>query len=77
MALARARNSGYLEYEFKLRLLLAEMDLFLGNNSTGLTELAPLKGDASRHGFGLVARKVDADLNTRPRRERTRITSPI
>ncbi len=63
-ALARARKSGYLEYEFRLRLLLAELDMDLGNNSKGHAELMALKSDASSHGFGLITRKADVALHS-------------
>ena len=62
-ALSRARKSGYLEYEYKLRLLLGQLDLFLGNTSKGRAELAALQNDASRHGFGLITRKANTALN--------------
>ena len=61
-ALARARNSGYLEYEFNLRLLLGELDLSLGSTARAHTELAALRNDASAHGFALIARKANAAL---------------
>jgi eukaryotic-like serine/threonine-protein kinase len=66
LAMSQARKSGYLEYEFKLRLLLGELDLFLGNTSKGRTELTALQNEASTHGFGLIVRKVNMALNAPP-----------
>jgi len=63
-ALTRARKSGYLEYEFKLRILLGELDLLLGNTSRGHAELAALQHDASARGFGLIVRKANTALTT-------------
>ena len=65
-ALVQARKSRYLEYEFKLRLLLCELDLTLGNVSRGHTELNALQNDASTHGFGLIARKATEALSAPP-----------
>lgn len=62
-ALDLARKSGYLEYEFKLRLLFGELDLSIGNGSRGYAELAALRNDSSTHGFGLIARKANAAFN--------------
>lgn len=58
-ALAQAQKSRYLEYEFRLRLLLAELDLSLNNRSKGVAELSALRNDATGHGFGLIARKAN------------------
>jgi DNA-binding winged helix-turn-helix (wHTH) protein/tetratricopeptide (TPR) repeat protein/TolB-like protein len=62
-ALTQARKSGYLEYEFKLRLLQGELDLYLGNSSKGHTELATLQHDAAARGFGLIVRKANMALS--------------
>jgi ATP/maltotriose-dependent transcriptional regulator MalT len=63
-AVTRARNSGYLEYEFKLRLLLGELDLYLGNTSKGHTELDAVLHEATARGFGLIVRKAHTALTT-------------
>jgi len=61
-ALAQAKRCGYLEYQFKLRLLLGEIDTRSGNASQGRKEIEAVQKDAKSHGFGLLARNADALL---------------
>jgi hypothetical protein len=63
-ALTRAKHCGYLEYQFRLRLALAEIDMHSGNTLQGRTELGALQRDASTHGFALIARSASAVLNS-------------
>jgi len=64
--LTQAKRCGYLEYQYRSRLLLGEIDLHSGNTLQGQTELGVLERDASAHGFGLIARRASAARNTLP-----------
>jgi len=61
--LALARKCGYLEYEYKLRLVLGEIDLESGANREGRARLETLVKDANARGFGLMAHNATRILN--------------
>ena len=56
--LTEARKYGYLNYEYKARLALGEVELKSGKTAAGRARLATLDKDASRTGFLLIARKA-------------------
>jgi len=64
-ALALAHKCGYLEYEYKLRRALAELELRTGTASKGRSMMQSLIRDANKTGFALIASdaalKVHAD----------------
>lgn len=57
-SLAVARKSGYLEYQFRLRLALGEIEMESGAVSRGQARLKAVAADASSKGFNLVAREA-------------------
>lgn len=57
-----ARKCRYLEYEYKLRLVLGEIELQSGEVRSGRARLETLAKDASEKGFDLIARNATAVL---------------
>jgi hypothetical protein len=65
-SLAEAGKYGYLEYEYKFRLALGEIELKAGKEHAGSARLEALAGDAKSKGFGLIARQAALAAKTRP-----------
>ncbi len=65
-SLAVANKCGYLEYEYKLVLALGEIELQSGETRQGRARLEALAKDASKKGFGLIARNATAALKAAP-----------
>jgi DNA-binding winged helix-turn-helix (wHTH) protein/tetratricopeptide (TPR) repeat protein len=57
-SLAVARKSGYLEYQYRLRLALGEIEMESGAVSRGEASLKAVAAEASSKGFNLVAREA-------------------
>jgi DNA-binding winged helix-turn-helix (wHTH) protein/tetratricopeptide (TPR) repeat protein/TolB-like protein len=57
-SLAVARKCGYLEYQYKLRLTLGEIEMKTGDVSKGQARLKAVVADANSKGFKLVARQA-------------------
>jgi eukaryotic-like serine/threonine-protein kinase len=65
-SLAEARKYGYLEYEYKFRLVLGEIELEAGKERTGSARLEALANDAKSKGFGLMARQAALAAKRQP-----------
>jgi eukaryotic-like serine/threonine-protein kinase len=63
-ALAEATRTGFMSAELEARLVLGEIEMHSGNSAGGRTHLEELERDATKRGFGSVARKVAAVLRT-------------
>jgi hypothetical protein len=61
-SLVQARRSGYLEYDLKLRLALAEIAMKSGNARQTRPRLEALASEAKTKGFGLIARQAAGAL---------------
>jgi len=61
-SLVVARRCGYLEYEYKLSLVLGEFELDFGKARQGRARLEALVTETNRKGFGLIARHASAGL---------------
>jgi len=57
-----AHRCGYAGYEFRLRLVLGEVEMKNGNPAAGSAELERLAQDAKAKGFDLVARRANERL---------------
>jgi eukaryotic-like serine/threonine-protein kinase len=65
-SLATAHKCGYLEYEYKLDLALGEIEFESGDAREGRARLEALVIDATKRGFGLIARDAAAILKSQP-----------
>jgi len=65
-SLAVARKCGYLEYEYKLLLVLGESELQSGGTRQGRARLEALAKEATKKGFGLIARNATTLLRAQP-----------
>ena len=61
-SLTDAMKCGYLEYEFRIRLALGEIELKHGSADAGRVILQALSKDARAKGFGSVARSAEVAL---------------
>jgi hypothetical protein len=52
---AEARKYGYVDYEYKSRLVFGEIELKAGKENSGSARLEALASDAKSKGFGLMA----------------------
>lgn len=65
-----ARRCGYRQYEYKLELMLGELELKLGDLHQGRAVLEGLAKKSKESGFGLIARNVSAILTAQPARQK-------
>jgi hypothetical protein len=57
-----ANRCGYAGYEFRLRLVLGELEMRYGRPAAGKSELERLVQDSKAKGFDLVARRAAEKL---------------
>jgi len=65
-AISVARKCGYREYEYKLELVLGEIELHSGGSNQGRARLEAVARNAKDTGFGLIASHAAAALRDQP-----------
>ena len=55
---SESKRHGYLVYETRARLQLAELEFAAGRSESGRADLAQVARDAQAHGFGLILQKT-------------------
>jgi hypothetical protein len=59
---SKADRLGFVPYELEPRLVLAEIEVDLGDRANARSELEALRKEAAHRGFGLIALKAAGDL---------------